>query len=333
MDPSGTSNCRRLAAAALSVLLGYAHGGVLSSAHAQTPSRSEVAPADDDTDPRLIRARSHAATAEALFEQGHYSAALAEYTRAYDTLAGHPRQYWVLYNLAACNERLFQYDLALAFYEEYLTRAPESERDRAEVVAITKTLRSLLATLVVQSSVPSEVWVDDRRMGKTPGHWLVATGRHTVEVRADLYGAERREVQLKSGSSVVLRFEPQRLSTYRGPSPGFFWASAGLTAAAAVTGAAFGMMALSAHREGVTRAQASLDTSSQEQRARDWALAADIGFASSILLGTTATVLYFVTDWTPSPTARQEGNRRRGPRPEVAMGRRAHFSATLSWNF
>ncbi|HET9929069.1 MAG TPA: tetratricopeptide repeat protein [Polyangiaceae bacterium] len=294
---------------------------------------------DGQVDPRLARARVYAATAEGLFDQGHYAAALAEYTRVYEALAGHPRQYWVLYNLAACHERLFQYDLALARYEEYLTRAPESEKDRAEVAAITRTLRSLLATLVVQSSVPSEVWVDDRRMGTTPGHWLVGAGRHIVEVRAELYGSERREVQLKSGSSELLRFELQRLSTYAGPGRGFFWASAGLSAAAVIAGSAFGMMALSAHRDGRDRARASLDTSAEARRARDWSLAADVGFGSAILFGATATVLYFVTDWRQPTTdrSRTAARSRRSamlrPRAELDFSPSGRAAATLAWEF
>ena len=76
------------------------------------------APAEPIVDAKLAQARAIVAAAEPLFIAGHYSAALAEYSRAYEVLEGHPRQYWVLHNLAACHERLFRYDVALELMRE-----------------------------------------------------------------------------------------------------------------------------------------------------------------------------------------------------------------------
>jgi tetratricopeptide (TPR) repeat protein len=258
-----------------------------------TPSAPEQAPPD----PKLERARKIVAAAEPLFVAGHYSAALAEYSRAYDILAGHPRQYWVLHNLAACNERLFRYEVAIELYAEYLRRAPATEDDRAEVAAIMRTLQSLLVTLAVESAVPGEVWVDDRRIGNAPGRWPVPAGRHIVEFRAALYEAERRDVDMSAGRVTTLRFEPRRLSTYRGPGKGFFWTAVGATGAAAAAGTTLGIMALSARNEGRERAELYLDTTGDARRTRTLALAADTGFSAAIVFGVTATVLYFVTDW------------------------------------
>ncbi|HEX2669832.1 MAG TPA: tetratricopeptide repeat protein, partial [Polyangiaceae bacterium] len=191
------------------------------------PTPEAAAPPIDEA---LARARATVAIAEPLFLAGHYAAALAEYSRAYELLAGHPRQYWVLHNLAACNERLFRYDLAVELYEEYLRRAPATEDDRREVEAILGTLRSLLATLVIESPVAGSVWLDDRQLGASPGRWRVPAGRHIVEVRAERYESARREVQLNPGQIQVERFEMQLL--YHGPPRGYFWAAVGLTGAA-----------------------------------------------------------------------------------------------------
>lgn len=276
------------------------------------PSRAQEAAERDrgaTVDLQLDRARVITVHAERLFDAGHFAASLAEYTRAYEALAGHPRQYFVLYNLAACHERLFHYDLALAFYEQYLARAPESEPDRAQVASIMQMLRGLLGTLVVESSVPSTIWIDDRKLGPAPGRWLLPAGRHVVEARAALHESPRQEVQLAAGQMLALRFEPQRLSANTGPRRGYFWATTALTGAAVASGTVFGLLALSARQDGRARADYYLDTQAEAERTRRYALAADISFGSAALLGATATVLYFITDWTPEQPPPSKGQR------------------------
>ena len=304
----------------------------VSSAEASSPAPS--ADTGNEVDQPLVRARAVAAVAEPLFTAGHYAAALAEYTRAYQILAGHPRQYWVLHNLAACNERLFRYDVAVELYEEYLRRAPPTEEDRKEVSAIVATLRSLLATLIVESSVAGEVWLDDRRLGTAPGKWRVPAGRHIVEVRAERYESLRREVQLNAGQVTVDRFQLHSLSTYTGPPSGYFWAAVALTSAATVAGASAGLMALNARQQGLRQAELHLDTSDQAEKTRHLAMASDIGFGAAVVFGATATVLYFITDW-PKP-----GNpARRRPEPSaqrslgVALNASGGFGATLRGKF
>lgn len=268
-------------------------------------------------DEQLDRARVIAIHAERLFDAGHFAASLAAYTRAYDVLGGHPRQYFVLYNLAACHERLFHYELALAFYEQYLARAPETEPDRSQVAAIMHMLRGLLGTLVVESSVPAAVWVDARNLGTTPGRWLIPAGRHVVEARAALHESPRQEVQLAAGQVLGLRFVLPRLSTNTGPRPGYFWATTALTGAAVVGGTVFGFLALSASEDGRARADYYLGAQTEAERTRRYALAADIGFGSAALLGATATVLYFITDWTEPTPSRSRGSSR--SRPSIAL--------------
>jgi tetratricopeptide (TPR) repeat protein len=269
-----------------------------------------------------------------LFSAGQYAAALAEYSRAYEILQGHPRQYWVLHNLAACNERLFRYDVAVQLYEEYLRRAPASEDDRQKVSAVLDTLRSLLATLVIESSVAGEVWLDDRRLGSAPGRWPVPAGRHIVEVRAAGYESQRREVQLSSGQSQVDRFQLQRLSTYRGPPPSYFWVAVGLTGAATVAGATAGFMSLNARAHGREQADLYLDSQPDAERTRHLALASDIGFGAALLFGATATVLYFVTDWEKSGTTRGHGHEPSARRSlGVALAVPGGFGATLRGTF
>ena len=296
------------------------------------PGAAEAANAEHDAP--LTRAREIAAVAEHLFLAEHYAAALAEYSRAYQILDRHPRQYWVLYNLAACNERMFRYDVAAELYEEYLRRAPGTEDDRKEVSAILRTLHSLLATLTVESSVAGEVWLDDRRLGAAPGTWRVPAGRHLVEVRANHYESQRREVQLEAGRRKVDRFELQRLSVNAGPPPTYFWIATGLTGVAVVVGATAGFEALNAHEQGRRQAALYLDTEQDGARTRRWALTSDIGFGAAALFGATATVLYFVTDWQkpgdPERRAREPG----APRSlGVALGTPGGFGGSLVGRF
>lgn len=323
---------RALATALLGLgALGATHRAIADEPEANPPTASETAPAA--ADPQLERARAVVAVAEPLFMAGHYAAALAEYARAYEILAGHPRQYWVLHNLAACNERLFRYDLAVQLYEEYLRRAPATEGDRKEVEAILQTLRSLLALLVIQSSVPGEVWLDDRLLGAAPGRFRVPAGRHIVEVRADHYESQRREIQLDAGQVQVDRFQLQPLSRYRGPSPAYFWVAVGLTGAATVAGTTAGVMALNAHQQGKEQAVLYLDTQADAARTRHLALAADIGFGAAVVFGATATVLYFVTDW-EKPDGKSRGREPNARRSiSVALAAPGGFGASVRGSF
>jgi tetratricopeptide (TPR) repeat protein len=286
--------CRLHALSLLALLV--ASASRVSAEQAQpSPSVNAV------SDPKLDEARRVVTSAERLFDAGHFQAALAEYGRAYDILQGHARQYFVLYNLAACNERLFRYDIAVELYEQYLIRAPETEQDRGQVVAIVRKLRTLLGSLSVESETPASIWVDDRRLGVTPGRWLLPAGPHVVEARAELHESQRQEVQLRAGEQLRLRFRPKRLSTYKGPGPRYFWATAALTGAAAIASATLGVMALSASKKGRDGAEYYLDTSAEARRTRNYALATDIGFGATALLGTGTTVLYFITDWGDAP--------------------------------
>jgi tetratricopeptide (TPR) repeat protein len=330
---SRTAACTLFLATAQASVFLIARPACSATPELQRPSQQGTGTSEQE-DTRLTRARVIVAAAESLFVAGHYAAALAEYSRAYDVLRGHPRQYWVLHNLAACNERLFQYDVALNLYEEYLKRAPRSEEDRAEVQVVIRTLRSLLGTLVVETSVDAEVWVDNRRLGAAPGRWLVPGGRHVVEVRAALFETQRREVQLGAAQVHRLRFDLQRLSTYRGPSRGYFWTAAGLSAAAAAAGATFGLLALDASSDGREKASLSVDSSEESDRTRQLSLAADICFGTAVLFGATAGVLFFVTDWSDStPPPVRTGSPRPKRTAKIALGPRGDAGIALELEF
>src|SRR4029079_4389597 len=102
------------------------------------------------------QAKQHFARSVACAQAGECGAAMVEFEAAYQLV---PRPN-ALYNIAQCQERLFRYDLAIRYYEQYLQVAPADAPDRAAVTGALGTLRNLLGTVAVQCNVASEVWVD-----------------------------------------------------------------------------------------------------------------------------------------------------------------------------
>ncbi len=264
---------------------------------ATPPSTSEPL-----SDPRLEQAREIIARGEGLFADGNFAAATVEFEHAYQLLEGHPSQYIVLHNMGLCNERMFQYDEALEYYQQYLDRAPESEPDRKEVQAVVRTLRALLSTLQIESNVGAQVWVDDRFVAEAPGQVSVPSGRHAVELRAKGYESARQEVTVAAQQTRELHFELEQLSNYRGPEPGYFWSSVAFTGAATVTGSVLGVVTLFARQDAKDSARLNLPRLEHDKRrVRQLALATDVAFGSALVFGATSTLLYFVTDWRRVP--------------------------------
>jgi hypothetical protein len=91
------------------------------------------------------------------------------------------------------------------------------------------------------------------------------------------------------------------------------------------------VLALRSHDDGSERADLHLDTSQQSERARNQALAADVCFGGALLFGAAATVLYFVTDWSPErPRGEPLRARAARTRANVAMGPQRRLGLTLA---
>jgi hypothetical protein len=251
-----------------------------------------AAPTDSASDAQsresagLVRARAAVRLGEQLFAAANFDAALAD-----------ARQYIVLHNIAVCHERLFRYDLALRFYARYLAEGGARAEDRAEVVAVVRTLRSLLATLRITTNVPAEVWIGQRHVGDAPGDVLVPAGHHMIELRAKIFETSRREIQVGTGDTVLLHFELARLSQREGLHPVYFWIGTGLTAASLIVGGVLGATALASHADAQDKSTAGLNIDAEKEQIRTQARAADICFGSAIVLGLSSVLLYFMTDW------------------------------------
>jgi tetratricopeptide (TPR) repeat protein len=255
-----------------------------------------------ESDETWARARASLARGKALFDVENYDAALAEFLVAHRLLDGHPRQYIVLHNIAACHERMFRYDSALHFYQLYLEQGGTDAEDRVQIESVVRAMNGLLARVSVQSNVAADVWIDDRPAGRAPGTLRVPPGKHLIELRAPVREPSRREVYVQAGASLSLRFELSRLSQYRGLHPAYFWTGTGLTALALGAGSAFGLNALAQSSAGRDRRRqdAFLNTAADERAVHQNAVAADLAFASAALFGVTSLVLFFLSDWSDS---------------------------------
>jgi tetratricopeptide (TPR) repeat protein len=274
---------------------------MVALASAQAHAQESLAPTSSvDAD----EARTAVARAKALFAVGDYGAALAEFTRAHELLHDDPRQGAVLNNIAVCYERMFRYDLALAFYERYLREGSASAEDRAEVEAVMKSLRDLLGTVRITGVTRGEIWIDDRKLGDVAIDVLVPAGLHVIEIRARGYESQRRELRVSARAVHEVHIQLEPIDTYRGLPSTYFWVGTGLTAAAVITGTVFGVAALSEHSDGQREADRGLYVDGKA--ADDLALQADVAFGAALALGVGTTLLFFLTDWGGHPSAEHD---------------------------
>lgn len=254
--------------------------------------------------PEWAEARLSVERAEGLFGAGNFAGALADYTKAYQLLAGHPRRYVVLHNLAVCHERMFHYDEAVRHYERYLEEGGPGAEDATAITTALQALRNMLATLHVESNVHGELWVDQRRVGDAPATLMIPAGSHQVELRAPRYESERREATFFAGSSHTIRFDLTPLSNFRGIGPGYFYAGVALTGALFVTWGVLAAATAAAHDSAVESAARSMQlrTESLEREqahVSNWALATDVTLGAAAFCGAATLVAFALTDWGP----------------------------------
>ncbi len=292
--------------------------GLLSST-ASPMARAQGVPGDpaadvplpDDVpveDPRLVEARERFTQGLELARAENCEGAITEFQASY-ALAERPN---TLYNIARCQEQLNRYDLAIRFYEQYLSVAPADAEDRPTVDATLRSLRNLLGVIVVNSNVAAEVWVGGRVVGSAPGEVPIPGGRHRVEVRADGYIPVVREVEVAARQRVevsVTLEQPQQTTIEqttieqtviedRGLSPGLFYGGLGVTGAAAIVGAGFGIRALILRGDQRAVNPLAFD---EMARIRDdvkrSARIADVFFLTAGVFAVGTTVVYFLTDF------------------------------------
>jgi tetratricopeptide (TPR) repeat protein len=93
----------------------------------------ERAAAQDTAEsPALAEARQRFAMAEELFARRDFASALREWERCYALMEGHPRRYYVLFNMGRALEELGRNREAIDAYERFLADAPADADHRAD---------------------------------------------------------------------------------------------------------------------------------------------------------------------------------------------------------
>ena len=304
-----------------------------SLAQAAPPPAAQVdtvspAAAPAPADERADAAREHISRGESLYDAQNFEGAIAEFRAAYELLAGHAARYQVLYNLGLCHERLGQYADALRNYERYLHEGGPDAADRAAVEASMRTLEGLLGTLVLhirfEQNTPStqvEIWIDQRLAGHGGGAYLLPSGRHSVEVRAEGYEPALHEVSLTARSESVLSVSPKARA--RGLKPALFWTGVGLTAAGAVASGVLGARAIGMSHD-VEELPPLARTEQDRSDVRKATLAADVTLAATGALAIGTVIVLFLTDFDRPPDRHA---------PRGGLSALPHADVGLAWSF
>ncbi len=152
--------------------------------------------------------RRHFQQGVALYEEGNFAGALAEFQAAYNT-APAPT---ILYNIGLTYRALYRYPDAIEALQRYLVEGASdgqlTPQRRAQLQRFIEEMKSLLApiTLVVTPAA-AKVNIDGRETS-VPENGLVqlAAGSHAFDVAADGHEAQHREVQVVAGEAATVEF-------------------------------------------------------------------------------------------------------------------------------
>jgi hypothetical protein len=161
-----------------------------------TPPAAASAPAPDQA--AIDSAKRHFMQAIALYNDGNFNAALAEFQAAYATKPAPS----ILYNIGLTYKALFLYNDAIRSLDQYLREETKLQPERkAEVEQLLREMRALLADVsLAVSPEGAAVKVDGRTIGRAPiGQYLLSAGRHVLEVSADGYVAQQKELMVTAG--------------------------------------------------------------------------------------------------------------------------------------
>lgn len=180
----------RAAALALTLLM----PPVLGRAAAAEPAPAAPAASDEG--------KRHFEQGVALYNDGDYATALAEFSASYQA-APLPA---VLYNIGVAQKALFRYAEAIDTLQRYLAEAqPRAER-RAEVERLCTEMEALLAPVTLRvSPADATLVVDGRAAGSAPQRPLrLAAGAHVIEASAEGHRPLRREIMVSAGRPLTL---------------------------------------------------------------------------------------------------------------------------------
>jgi hypothetical protein len=158
-------------------------------------------------------AGAHFKRGVAFFKEGNYQAALTEFRGAYELVPS----YEVLFNLALCERRLFQYGRAMRTLTQYLMEGgARIPADRREAVAReVEGIRALTSPVaVIVDGAPATVVVDDEPVGQTPlpELLLLGIGKHKVRAEREGCSPDERVIEVRSGQAQSVQLAPASLT-------------------------------------------------------------------------------------------------------------------------
>jgi tetratricopeptide (TPR) repeat protein len=175
---------------------------------AALPAQAESGPASGSS---VDQARGHFERGAALFKEGSFDAALAEFKRAYEIVPN----YKVLYNIGQSQIERHDYVAALRAFEDYLRQgAADVPAERREAVEREITnLKTRVASIVVKSNVSgAELFVDGVSVGTLPldSDPLVSAGTRRLSLKKTGYALLERTVSVAGGDhpEVEMNLEP-----------------------------------------------------------------------------------------------------------------------------
>jgi hypothetical protein len=166
--------------------------------------------ADDAAD-----ARAHYETAERLYDEGKYEAAIAEFEIAHRKKP-HPN---VLYNIGQAYERLLDYGASVRAFERYLAAAPPEDTRRRLVENRLRVLRGLPARVSV-SSIPDRVRAVVRasdgqivEQAETPHVFAVPAGDYVLELARTGWQTEHHPLRCEIGQPYFYQYRLEQMMT------------------------------------------------------------------------------------------------------------------------
>jgi hypothetical protein len=158
----------------------------------------------------LEEARRHFAQGVALYNDGNFNAALAEFEAANKL----HKSAAVLYNIGLTEKSLFRYNEAIDALTQYLNEEKRltSER-RLEVRQLITEMKALLApaTITVEPD-GATITLDGRAIGQSPiKPYGIAAGNHTLEVTLEGYRPVKRDIMISAGVPVSVAFRLDRI--------------------------------------------------------------------------------------------------------------------------
>lgn len=293
-------------------------GQVLPSvAHAQTAPAAGAAdkPA---AKPSPAEAKKQLTEGEKKFKAGSYTEALAAF-QASDSIKPTPQ---TARYIGLTQDKLENYPEAVAGYERFLAEVPpKMDKEAEEARKRIEEIKALPGKVQLQTApAGATVTLDGKALESvTPTEFEVAPGKHTLQVTAEGFVAQEKEIEVAfaSAQSVTVELEavpppppppPPPIAEAPAPAPEPpppppqrsklpAYITGGLAVAAAGVGTVFGILALNDKSDFDKN-----PTAAKADDGENHALIADMAFGVAITFGVTSAVLFLTKD-EPAATA------------------------------